>query len=61
MELIKCTVTVICNINFLSEEPDADMIERLRGAESVGRPIGDRRFLDIIERKTRLVFKPAKC
>ena len=26
-------------------EPDADMIERLRGAESIGRPLGNDRFL----------------
>jgi putative transposase len=35
---------------FLSEEAEADIIERLRGAESVGRPLGDRKFLDTVER-----------
>ena len=46
--------------NFLSEEPDADMIERLRGAESVGRPIGTRKFLDTLERSTRRILKPGR-
>ncbi|MEH2517984.1 putative transposase [Bradyrhizobium sp. AZCC 1610] len=46
--------------NFLSEEPDAGVIERLRGAESIGRPLGNRKFLDAIEYKTRRVLKPAK-
>ncbi|HXI07490.1 MAG: hypothetical protein ACRC1G_18140 [Bradyrhizobium sp.] len=45
---------------FLSEELDPGMIERLRGAESVGRPLGDCKFLDTIERKTQRVLKPAK-
>jgi putative transposase len=46
--------------NFLSEEADADTIERLRGAESIGRPLGNRKFLDTLERTTRRVLKPAK-
>ncbi|MEP6836539.1 MAG: transposase [Bradyrhizobium sp.] len=46
--------------HFLSEESDADMIERLRGAESVGRPIGNHKFLDTLERSTRRILKPAK-
>jgi putative transposase len=46
--------------HFLSEEPDAGMIERLRGAECIGRPLGNRKFLDAVERKTRRVLKPAK-
>lgn len=37
--------------NFLSEEADAGMIERLRRAETIGRPLGDRKFLDAAERK----------
>jgi len=45
---------------FLAEDIDAEIIERLRGAESIGRPLGDRRFLDTIERKTQRVLKPAK-
>jgi putative transposase len=36
------------------------MIERLRRAETIGRPLGDRKFLDAAERKTRRVLKPAK-
>ena len=46
--------------NFLSEEADAGMIERLRRAETIGRPLGDRKFLDAAERKTRRVLRPAK-
>lgn len=45
---------------FLPEQLDPGMIERLRGAESVGRPLGDCKFLDTIERKTQRVLKPAK-
>jgi putative transposase len=46
--------------DFLSEQADADMIERLRRAETIGRPLGSRTFLDAIERKMRRVLKPAK-
>jgi putative transposase len=46
--------------HFLSEQADADMIERLRGAESIGRPLGHRKFLDTIERTTRRLLRPAK-
>jgi putative transposase len=46
--------------SFLSEETDAEMIERLRGAETVGRPLGNRKFLDMLERKTKRVLKPGK-
>ena len=35
-------------------------VERLRGAESIGRPLGNPKFLDAVERKTRRVLKPAK-
>ena len=45
---------------FLSEAADDGLIERLRGAESTGRPVGNRKFLDALERKTRRVLKPAK-
>ena len=67
--VIECTVTVtpsaVCErypdfANFLSEETDAEMIERLRGAETIGRPLGSRKFLDTLERKTRRVLSPAK-
>jgi putative transposase len=46
--------------NFLYEETDAEMIARLRSAETIGRPLGNRKFLDTLERKTRRVLKPAK-
>lgn len=46
--------------NFLSEKPDAEATARLRSAESIGRPLGHRKFLDILERKTKRVLKPAK-
>ena len=46
--------------HFLSEEADPDLIDRLRAAETIGRPIGNRKFLDSVERKTRRVLKPAK-
>jgi REP-associated tyrosine transposase len=46
--------------HFLSEETEAGMIERLRSAETIGRPLGNPKFLDMIERKTKRVLKPAK-
>ena len=46
--------------NFLSEETDAEMIARLRSAETIGRPLGSRKFLDTLERKTRRILSPAK-
>jgi putative transposase len=36
------------------------MIERLRRAETIGRPLGDRKFLDAAGRTTRRVLKPAR-
>ncbi len=45
---------------FLSEETDEDMLRRLRGAETIGRPLGNAKFLDALERKTRRVLKPGK-
>jgi putative transposase len=45
---------------FLDEEPDADLFERLRQAESIGRPLGSATFLDRIERTTRRSLRPAK-
>lgn len=35
------------------DEPDADMLARLRAAETIGRPLGDDRFLTRIERLTK--------
>jgi putative transposase len=36
------------------------MIARLRRAETIGRPLGSRKFLDTLERKTRRILSPAK-
>jgi putative transposase len=44
----------------LAAEPDADAFARLRAAESVGRPLGDDRFLARLERTTRRGLKPRK-
>jgi putative transposase len=44
----------------LATEPEADLFGALRSAESVGRPLGDDRFLARIERQTGRVLKPAK-
>jgi putative transposase len=41
-------------------EPEADLFERLRAAESIGRPLGNDRFLAGIERATGRALKPAK-
>jgi putative transposase len=46
--------------DFLDEEPDAVLFERLRQAENIGRPLGSARFLDRVERMTRRSLKPAK-
>jgi len=43
-----------------SGEQEASLFGRLRAAESVGRPLGDDRFLAGIERLTRRVLKPGK-
>ena len=47
--------------NFLSSETDAEMIERLRSAEAIGRPLGPAKFLDMLERKTKRILKPGKA
>jgi len=39
---------------------DVETLARLRGAETIGRPLGTRKFLDMLERKTKRVLKPAK-
>jgi putative transposase len=36
------------------------LFDRLRAAESVGRPLGDNRFLSRLERLTKRVLKPGK-
>ncbi|WP_164937242.1 hypothetical protein [Bradyrhizobium vignae] len=44
----------------LATEPEADLFGALRSAESIGRPLGDSRFLARIERQTGRILKPAK-
>jgi putative transposase len=44
----------------LATEADADALARLRAAESVGRPLGDRGFLAWIERATGRRLAPGK-
>jgi putative transposase len=44
----------------LASEPEANLFDRLRAAESIGRPLGNDRFLSRIERRTGRVLKPAK-
>jgi hypothetical protein len=36
------------------------MIARLRSAETIGRPLGSRKFLDTLERKTRRILSPCQ-
>jgi hypothetical protein len=44
----------------LASEPEADLFERLRAAESIGRPLGGNRFLARAERLTGRLLKPGK-
>jgi hypothetical protein len=46
--------------DLLALEPDVSMFARLRAAESIGRPLGDDRFLARIERLTSRSLKPRK-
>jgi putative transposase len=46
--------------DLLDLEPEADEFERLRAAESIGRPLGDDRFLTRIERLTHRRLKQQK-
>ena len=46
--------------DLLESEPEADMFERLRAAESIGRPLGDNSFFTRIERLTKRSLKPGK-
>src|ERR1700724_4129083 len=46
--------------DLLASEPEADLFARLRAAESIGRPLGDDRFLARIERRTGRVLKAGK-
>jgi len=44
----------------LAGDEDAAAIARLRAAESIGRPLGDDRFVSRLERSTRRRLKPGK-
>jgi len=44
----------------LAAEPDADAFARLRAAESIGRPLGDDRFMARAERAAKRRLKPLK-
>ena len=46
--------------DLLASTPEADLFPRLRAAESVGRPLGDDRFLARIERLTKRRLRPGK-
>jgi putative transposase len=46
--------------DLLATEPDPDLFERLRAAESIGRPLGSDRFLARLERRTGRTLRPAK-
>jgi putative transposase len=46
--------------DLLATEADPERFERLRAAESIGRPLGSDRFLARLERRTRRTLKPAK-
>ncbi len=46
--------------DLLAAESDANMFARLRAAESIGRPLGDHRFLTRIERLTKRRLEPRK-
>ena len=45
---------------FLAEPADAHALERLRAAESIGRPVGDSAFIANIERLTRRTLQPRR-
>jgi putative transposase len=46
--------------DLLASEPEDDLFERLRAAESIGRPLGDDRFLARLERLTKRSLKAGK-
>ncbi|MEY9884937.1 transposase [Bradyrhizobium sp. USDA 329] len=46
--------------DLLATEREDDLFDALRSAESIGRPLGDSRFLSRLERQTGRVLKPAK-
>ena len=45
---------------FVATEPDTDLLERLRRAESIGRPLGSEAFLEKLENETKRVLKPKR-
>jgi len=49
-----------CFPDLLTREPEQDLFDRLRAAESIGRPLGDDRFLTRLERSTGRTLKPGK-
>ncbi|MEO6382486.1 MAG: transposase [Nitrobacter sp.] len=46
--------------DLLASEPEPDLFGQLRAAESIGRPLGDDRFLARLERLTKRSLKPGK-
>jgi putative transposase len=46
--------------DFLAGAAEADLVSHLRAAESIGRPLGDNRFLARIERLTKRQLRPGK-
>ena len=46
--------------DLLASEPEAELLTRLRAAESIGRPLGNDGFLARLERLTRRTLKPGK-
>jgi putative transposase len=46
--------------DFLDEPASPAAAERLRAAESIGRPVGDKAFLARLERRTKRTLQPAK-
>jgi putative transposase len=46
--------------DLLDDEPEADLFDRLRAAESIGRPLGNDRFFARIERSTGRDLKPGR-
>jgi len=46
--------------DLLDDEPEADLFGRLRAAESIGRPLGDDRFLARIEHFAARTLRPGK-
>jgi putative transposase len=46
--------------DLLDSEPETDLFVPLRAAESIGRPLGDDRFLARLERRTGRSLRPGK-